>query len=83
MDRIPKSQLKRVLSVVREKRDFHGRFLVYTHGSSSNDIGILVCANELVESQELPGGSVWVGSDSYVVAPVNSRYGRIVVPYWE
>jgi hypothetical protein len=56
--------LKRVLSALRDKRDFHGKFIVYTHGNSSNDIGMLVWANELLETQELQGGSVWVGEDS-------------------
>jgi hypothetical protein len=56
--------LKRVLSALREKRDLHGRFNVLTHGNSSNDLGMLVWANDLVETQELQGGSVWVGGDS-------------------
>jgi hydroxymethylpyrimidine pyrophosphatase-like HAD family hydrolase len=56
--------LKRVLSALREDRNFHGKFLVYTHGNSSNDLGMLVWANELSEGQEQPGGSVWVGDES-------------------
>jgi hypothetical protein len=47
--------LKRVLPALRDKRDFHGKFIVYTHGNSSNDIGMLVWANELWETQELQG----------------------------
>jgi hydroxymethylpyrimidine pyrophosphatase-like HAD family hydrolase len=56
--------LERVLSALRESRRFHGKFLVFTHGNSSNDIGMLVWANELTEGQEQPGGSVWVGDQS-------------------
>jgi hypothetical protein len=55
--------LKWVLSALRQKRDFHGKFIVFTHGNSSNDLGMLVWANGLVEAEELPGGSVWVGDD--------------------
>jgi hypothetical protein len=43
--------LKRVLTALREKRSFHGKFLVFTHGNSSNDPGMLVWANELCEGQ--------------------------------
>jgi hypothetical protein len=45
-------------------REFHGKFIVHMHGNSSNDIGMLVWANELLETQELQGDSVWVGEDS-------------------
>jgi hypothetical protein len=50
--------LRRVLTALREKRSFHGKFLVFTHGNSSNDLGMLVWANELSEEQEQPGDSV-------------------------
>jgi hypothetical protein len=56
--------LKRVLSALRERKNFHGKFLVFTHGNSSNDLGMLVWATEIMEAQELQGGSVWVGEDS-------------------
>jgi hypothetical protein len=56
--------LKRVLSALRRKREFHGKFLVYTDGNSSDDFGMLVWANELSKGQEQPGGSVWVGDYS-------------------
>jgi hypothetical protein len=58
------TELKRVLCALREDRNFHGKFVVFTHGNSSNDLGMLVWANELSEGQEQPGGSVWVGDDS-------------------
>jgi hypothetical protein len=56
--------LKQVLSALRENRDFQGKFIVFTHGNSSNNLGKLVWANEFAEGQEVPGGSVWVGEGS-------------------
>jgi hypothetical protein len=56
--------LKRVLRALRDMRDFNGKFIVFTHDNSANDLGMLVWANDLVETQELQGGSVWVGNNS-------------------
>jgi hypothetical protein len=56
--------LQRVLTALREKRGFHSQFLVFTHDNSSNDLGMLVWANELSKGQDHLGGSVWVGDES-------------------